>query len=207
MTHALQNLAFQSHQLRVEQDEQGNPWFCAKDVCDILGYANHNKSIKDHCKSKGVTNRYPVETAGGVQYPVFINEGNLYRLIVRSHKSEAEAFESWVCDEVLPSIRKTGGYMPAQTQSLITAQANYIQLANEHIQVLTENNALRAKIADYQNRTPGIMRAWQDDEVEHLKVSLVNGLGPTSIGIELGRSADSVRHKIALLKKRGELPA
>lgn len=53
---------------------------------------------------------YPLETAGGVQYPAFIDEGNLYRLIIKSKKPEAEAFESWVCDEVLPSIRKTGSY-------------------------------------------------------------------------------------------------
>jgi prophage antirepressor-like protein len=107
-----------SYPLRAEIDEHGAPWFCAKDVCDILGYANHNKSINDHCTSKGVTNRYPLKTEGGIQYPLFITEGNLYRLIIKSNKPESAKFESWVCDEVLPSIRKTGQY--SQQQKLET---------------------------------------------------------------------------------------
>ncbi len=101
---------FQSHKLRVLPDEKGNPWFVAKDVCDILGYANDSKAIKDHCKAEGVTNRYPLVTKGGTQYPNVISEGNLYRLIIKSNKPEAEPFESFVCDEVLPAIRKTGQY-------------------------------------------------------------------------------------------------
>lgn len=111
---ALHAYQFQFHPLRIEQDEAGNPWFCAKDACAILGYANHNKAIKDHCKADGVTNRYPiVDTLGRTQYPAFINEGNLYRLIIKSNKPEAERFESWVCDDVLPTIRRTGQYQQA----------------------------------------------------------------------------------------------
>lgn len=106
---ALQQFAFQTHQLRVEQDEHGNPWFCAKDVCDILGYSNSRKAIADHCKPEGVTKRDTL-TDGGIQQLTWIDEGNLYRLIIKSSKPEADAFEAWVCDQVLPSIRKTGGY-------------------------------------------------------------------------------------------------
>jgi prophage antirepressor-like protein len=103
---------FQPFTIRVVADENGNPWFCAKDVCGILGYTNDSKAIKDHCKSDGVTNRYPIiDTLGRQQFPAFINEGNLYRLIIKSRKPEAEKFESWVCDEVLPAIRKTGRYV------------------------------------------------------------------------------------------------
>jgi prophage antirepressor-like protein len=105
---------FQSLPLRVVADENGNPWFCGIDACGILGYANDSKAIKDHCKKDGVTNRYPiVDSMGRTQYPNFIHEGNLYRLIIKSNKPEAEPFESWVCDEVLPTIRKTGAYAVA----------------------------------------------------------------------------------------------
>ena len=70
MNTALQIFQFQSQQLRVEVDEHGNPWFCAKDVCDILGYSNHRDIIKKFCKQKGVSNRYTL-TDGGQQSLIF----------------------------------------------------------------------------------------------------------------------------------------
>ena len=100
---------FVEKSVRVEADDQGEPWFCAADVCGILGYTNASKAIADHCKEKGVTKRYTL-TEGGNQELTYINEGNLYRLIIKSRKPEAEKFEGWVCDDVLPTIRKTGKY-------------------------------------------------------------------------------------------------
>lgn len=94
--------------IRVETIKN-EPWFCAKDICDILGYTNSRKTISDHCNAKGVTNRY-ILTNGGNQEMAYINEGNLYRLMIKSQKPIARKFESWVCDEVLPSIRKYGTY-------------------------------------------------------------------------------------------------
>ena len=76
-----------------------------------LGYANTNKAISDHCK--GITNRYPLETAGGTQQTKFITEPDVYRLITHSKLPSAQRFEAWIFEEVLPSIRKTGGYMAA----------------------------------------------------------------------------------------------
>ena len=100
---------FVEKSVRVEMDENNNPLFHAADVCGILGYANTSKAISDHCLAKGITKRY-TPTEGGNQEMTFISEGNLYRLIIKSRKPEAEKFEIWVCDEVLPSIRKTGSY-------------------------------------------------------------------------------------------------
>ena len=116
MNTALQTFSFQSLQLRVEVDEHGNPWFCAKDACAILGYANPSKAVNDHCKPKGITNRYTL-TDGGQQQLLWIDEGNLYRLIIKSNKPEAEPFEALVCDEILPSIRKTGAYIAPNTEA------------------------------------------------------------------------------------------
>jgi prophage antirepressor-like protein len=101
---------FESSAVRVVTDDKGDPWFCAKDVCTVLGYTNDSKAVKDHCKPWGITKRY-LPTSSGPQELTFINEGNVYRLgIIRSYKPEAKRFEYWVYDEVLPSIRKTGSY-------------------------------------------------------------------------------------------------
>lgn len=86
--------------------------YCARDIATALGYTNPNKAIGDHCK--GVTNRYPLATAGGVQQAVFISEGDVYRLIVSSQLPAAVEFEHWLFDEVVPQIRRTGGYIPVQ---------------------------------------------------------------------------------------------
>ena len=87
------------------------PWFAVSDVCDILGYANSRKTVADHCREGGVTKRDTIDSMGRMQPLTYISEGNLYRLVIKSRKPEAEKFEAWVCDEVLPSIRKTGGYV------------------------------------------------------------------------------------------------
>ena len=82
--------------------------FCASDVAKALGYANSRKAISDHCK--GVTKR-DTPTNGGLQMLSYIYEGDIYRLIAHSKLPSAEKFERWVFDEVLPMIRKTGGYV------------------------------------------------------------------------------------------------
>ena len=87
------------------------PWWIAKDVCDILGYTNSRKAIKDHCKHKETFSVTIRDTGkGSVQKMTIIPESDVYRLIIRSKLPEAEKFEIWVMEEVLPSIRKTGTY-------------------------------------------------------------------------------------------------
>ena len=100
---------FKSNSVRVITDKNQEPWFCANDVCDILGYSNPRDAISKHCKAGGVTKR-DTPTKSAVQEMTFINEPNLYRLIIKSRKPEAEPFEAWVFEEVLPQIRKTGKY-------------------------------------------------------------------------------------------------
>lgn len=97
-------------QIRTITGENGEPLFCGRDVAQALGYANSRKALNDHCRSKGVTNRYPLETAGGIQQARFITEGDVYRLIFNSKLPAAQSFEAWVVDEVLPTIRKHGVY-------------------------------------------------------------------------------------------------
>lgn len=96
----------------------GKEFFPATDVAKMLGYTNPHKAVLDHCKADGVTfregvseteNQYGTVTYQKVQKK-YINEGNLYRLITHSKLPAAEKFESWVFDEVIPDIRRTGMY-------------------------------------------------------------------------------------------------
>lgn len=105
---------YKDQDIRAAVSEIGEPLFCAKDVTDILGYANGRKAVIDHCKPEGVTKRATV-TKGGIQSLTYISEGNLYRLILRSTLPEAERFEKMVAEEILPSIRKHGVYATATT--------------------------------------------------------------------------------------------
>ena len=110
---AVQVLNFQQSSVRTVADNKGELWFLANDVCEILGYSNPRQAVQKNCKEKGVSNRYTL-TRGGEQSMTYINEPNLYRLIIKSRKPAAEAFEEWVMETVLPAIRKTGGYQIGQ---------------------------------------------------------------------------------------------
>lgn len=92
-------------------NENGVVLFCGSDVARALGYTNPSKALTDHCK--GITKRY-TPTDGGEQLLSFIPESDLYRLIFRSKLPSAERFTDWVTTEVLPSIRKNGGYIAQQ---------------------------------------------------------------------------------------------
>lgn len=88
----------------------GVPWFYATDVASALGYENPGNAINTHCKKTCKISQLP-ET--GNRPPVFVNiipESDVYRLVMRSRLSGAERFQDWVCEDVLPSIRKTGSY-------------------------------------------------------------------------------------------------
>ena len=104
-------LSFEEQEIRTVV-EDGTIYWVAKDVAAILGYSNLSDAISRHCK--GVVKRYPLPTPGGMQELRIIGEPDLYRLIASSKLPEAERFERWIFEEVLPAIRKTGGYISAQ---------------------------------------------------------------------------------------------
>lgn len=86
-----------------------NPLFCASDVCIALGYLDGRKTIRD-LFGEGVS-KLNTLTGGGVQKLTYLTEYQLYKFIMRSEAKNAEPFQDWVCNEVLPSIRKNGGYI------------------------------------------------------------------------------------------------
>ncbi len=101
--------SFENFQIRIITDEQGDPWFVAKDVCEALGYTNNRKALSDHVDEEDVTKRDTL-TKGGIQAVSCINESGLYSLILGSKLESAKRMKRWVTSEVLPSIRKSGSY-------------------------------------------------------------------------------------------------
>lgn len=94
--------------VRVVRDDAGEPWFVAADVCAVLEHSNSRMVVAGlDDDERGVRK---VDTPSGVQSMVCVSEAGLYGLVIRSHKAEAKAFRRWVTHEVLPSIRRTGGY-------------------------------------------------------------------------------------------------
>lgn len=117
-------------------------WFCATDVAKVLGYKNPNDAISKHCK--GVAKRDTL-TNGGVQKMAFINEPDVYRLIAHSKLPKAEAFEKWVFEEVLPTIRKTGSYSIVQKQDSYQID-DPIERAKRWIEEQEERNRLAMEV-------------------------------------------------------------
>lgn len=114
----------------------GKEWFPASQCAKILGYSSPKDAITAHCKG-AVKRRLP--TAGGEQEVKFIPEGDLYRLIIRSKLPAAEKFERWVFDEVLPSIRHNGGYVPNAEELIAkTATAVVSEVMKQLVPLLTQ---------------------------------------------------------------------
>ena len=104
----------------------GEPWFCGRDVATALGYAKPQNAIRDNVDKEDAL-KQGTPTAGGIQDLLYINESGLYSLIFGSKLSSAKKFKRWVTSEVLPSLRKTGGYRVPQTipeQIQLLAQGN-----------------------------------------------------------------------------------
>lgn len=112
MNNEIQKFDFKGASLRTLTDEAGEPWFVAKDVCDILELTNPAVALQslDDDEKTNLSNSYVWSEPG--RRPLIISEPGLYRLVMRSRKPEAKEFQRWVTHEVLPQIRKTGGYIP-----------------------------------------------------------------------------------------------
>ena len=132
MTNALQVLDFNEQTVRIIMRD-GEPWWVAKDVCDILGLSNARETvsvldddekmtvrISDVNDDEKIALRFSdghSRKRGGAQFLNIVSESGLYTLIIRSNKPEAKQFKRWITHEVIPSIRKTGSYiMPSKVQ-------------------------------------------------------------------------------------------
>lgn len=131
MNNEIQRFEFKGESLRTLTDKAGEPWFVAKDVCDILG--TDTRDLHKILESDEITNVDSIHIAqNGGKAPLIISEPGLYRLVMKSRKPEAKEFQRWVTHEVLPSIRKHGAYMTQQTlDKALTSPDFLIQLATK----------------------------------------------------------------------------
>ncbi|WP_242245435.1 BRO family protein [Bacillus cereus group sp. BfR-BA-01330] len=145
--------------------KDGKEYFPATEVAKALGYSKPHDAITRHCTVMGTTFYGVIDSLGRKQEKKFINEGNLYRLIVKSKLPQAEQFEAWVFDEVLPMIRKTGGYVNSEelfvdtylahaddtTKMLFKSTLETVRKQNEKIAVLEPKAQYHDDVLDSTN--------------------------------------------------------
>lgn len=156
MNNEIQKFDFKGSSLRTLTDEAGEPWFVAKDVCDILGMSNPSMAVTALDKDE-VAQIDPKDYLGSEnrsnQAVNIVSEPGLYKLIMRSRKPEAKEFQRWVTHEVLPSIRKTGGYIPtSESDSDEDIMARAVLVAQKTIE--RKNQQLQAKDAQIKVLEP-----------------------------------------------------
>jgi anti-repressor protein len=194
--------------------KDNEPWFVGKDVAEVLGYSNPRKAIIDHVDEEdkllndGVTIR---DSIGREQTPVVINESGLYSLILSSKLPGAKKFKRWVTSEVLPQIRKTGGYIPMNEEEseqdilakalliaqntlrkkdeLIKAKDKELESKNRFLNQLaaSENSLLVrevAKVASKENIVIGEKRLWA--KLREWGLIFKNSTEPKQTGIDKG---------------------
>lgn len=133
-------------------NRDGKPWFVGKDVAKALGYTKTRNAIADHCRG-GLKMGLP--SNGGSQEMIIIPEADLYRLILKSNLPKAEAFQDWVVESILPSIRRTGGYVTPETLDRITRDPEeFTALLKAWKEEHDRRRLLEKRDAIFGNRTP-----------------------------------------------------
>ena len=170
--------------IRTISNEQGDVMFCAKDVAEALGYNNTMKAVRDHVDEEDKL-RERIVLSGQNRQAIFINESGLYALILSSKLESARRFKHWVTSEVLPSIRKQGGYMvahPDETDEEILARA--LQIMKAAIESRDEVIAELLPRADYA------------DEV----LDSVSCITTTQLAKELGMTAQELNRRLCEMR-------
>lgn len=156
-------------------EKEGKIFAIGSDVAKSLGYSIPSKAINTHCK--GVS-KMEVPTNGGIQEMLVITEGDIYRLITKSKLPSAEKFESWVFDEVLPQIRKTGSYQ--SQQNLINGLNETIEQMQETIEEYKSMCKItcskKRNYTDYIKKALGITKANKEFDRVKARIFLVLGV-------------------------------
>lgn len=146
MNNEIQQFDFRGASLRTLTDEEGEPWFVLKDCMSILDLGNPTETVKMFDDDEFSTTEV-IDSIGRRQQAYIISEPGLYRLVMRSRKPEAKEFQRWVTHEVLPAIRKTGGYIPTtDADDDMTILAKAVMIGQRTME------AQKQKIAEQQTR-------------------------------------------------------
>ncbi|MDR0722758.1 MAG: Bro-N domain-containing protein, partial [Treponema sp.] len=158
---------FENHDVRVVMID-GQEWWVGKDVVESLGFKDTVNAIKQHCK--GVVKHHPLQTGGGKQEVRIISEGDVFRLIVNSRLPQAQRFEKWLFEEVLPQIRKTGSYIPEDAkQDIQDLQQRVLEL--ELNRTVTEKILLRSQQTIRRYQEQRLMTYADKREILNLRIN------------------------------------
>lgn len=174
---------FNSSEIRVVKDEGGEPWFIAKDVCDVLGLSNITEALRN-LDGDELTSEILKSGNQGREMKL-VSESGLYALVIRSNKPNAKKFRKWITSEVLPSIRKSGGYIAAkadETPEMIMARA--IKLADETIN--------RQKL-QLEEKDKKIAEASKQIEMDKPKVVFAESIAVAKTSILVGEMAKLIK--------------
>lgn len=152
MNTEIQTFSFNNSSLRTLTDEAGDPWFVLKDCMSILSLGNPTETVKMFDDDEFNTTEV-IDSIGRRQQSYIISESGFYRLVMKSRKPEAKEFQRWVTHEVLPTIRKTGGYIPAtEADSDEDVLTKAVLIAQKTIDL--KNRQLQAKDAQIKELEP-----------------------------------------------------
>ena len=212
--------------VRTTIDEKGDPWFCAKDLCDVLGYKNSSCAVNQHVRSSDVAKRYVARLAKNrfgvcegkmqVVQMIFVNESGFYALVLGSKLPSAVKFKDWVTSVVLPQIRKTGGYIPVKEgESEEETIRNAEEILRATLKKKEELLELQRKLIEEQKARLDGQKAWIADQDARLiqqkallhQQEVQMGLDKKLIGeqnVEIRRLNGVVDEQVVNIARKGE---
>ena len=171
--------------IRTMSNEQGEVMFCAKDVCLALNHTNSRKAVSDLVDKDDVTRSYIVDSLGRKNHAIFINESGLYALILSSKLDSAKRFKRWVTSEVLPAIRKQGGYLIAKKgESEKEVMARAMEIVKTTLAKRDEQIAKLKPRAEYADSV----------------LDSINCITTTQLAKELGMSAQELNRRLCEMR-------
>ncbi|EID4797146.1 hypothetical protein LB248_001618 [Campylobacter lari] len=194
-------------EVRVIKDENNEPLFCLKDICDTLELSNISmvkEAINTEFDKGGKFNLTPLKTNGGMQNFIFVNESEVYFILMRSDKPKAKEFRLWITKEVLPSIRKNGNYMQKEFSKELYSLLNDLKQANcIKDKLKNENESLKDELIQnqrellsfYKNKDLKKEKPFKlsSNTIDKIKFLKTKGQSTTKISQILGVSTSSVR--------------
>lgn len=185
---------FEQHEVRTMTIDD-EPFFVGKDIADILGYSNPQKAIRDHVDLEDKTQNDSFTVNGTAV--VLINESGLYSLILKSKLTNAKKFKRWVTSEVLPVIRKHGGYLtPEKVEEALLNPDTIIQLATKLKEERTGRLIAEQKIAEYEPKISYLDSILSStDSVTISQIAADYGMSPQQM--------NKLLHKLGIQKKVG----
>ena len=193
---------YQDQQVRTVVKD-GQPWFVAKDVCNVLNHSNHKVAVS-RLDEDEVSKVYLTDSLGRNQKTTVVNEAGLYSLILTSNKPEAKQFKRWITHEVIPEIRKTGGYVANDELFIQT----YLPQADEHIKLLfkTTLHTMKEQSKQIETMKPKVIfaEAVESSESSVLVGELAKIIQQNGVDIGPNKLFQWLRDNGYLIRKKGE---